>query len=426
MDHTDGLSRRDAAVALTALFGLSALNACVQEGSEAEMERVGETAAELTGTTLSWVDTFAELRAIHGNTTGPKAVILRGHSTIGDGGGGIFVWDGASHAGDNGGTIAVPTASTTGRWVRVFDGPLHVRWFGAKFNGVTNDAAAIQAALQAAAASFAGGPDVGGGYGGVVVAPKGTAVVGSKLKVPNGVRFVGQGPHSTVLRLSPTFPATSHFIELGDVAPSAANFDTRVQDMQLFADIVSGNAGTAMVFTNGAQHTSGLKRVKIFAGARHAVRIEIGTGGASYIEFDNVETFNKYAYAKNAQWHINYAGPQIVKMRNIVAQGPANSDAGADSVCVHLRGGVVMIDGFHCEGIARAIVVEQSSSNALRVSIHGATGNPYVQDLVRIASTQDRQTVLAMLLDPAGGVNTVNNLRDNTTLTRQLVQFFTF
>ena len=63
-----------------------------------------------------------------------------------DGGGGMFVWDSSASSADNGGTIINPTANAgLGRWIRLFDGPVDVRWFGAIADGVTDCTAAIQA-----------------------------------------------------------------------------------------------------------------------------------------------------------------------------------------------------------------------------------------------------------------------------------------
>jgi hypothetical protein len=78
-----------------------------------------------------------------------KAVILLGRTSPGDGGGGTFYWDEASTEAEDGGTIFAPAAGGTGRWKRVTDGQaVNVRWFGAKGDGIADDTAAIQAALN--------------------------------------------------------------------------------------------------------------------------------------------------------------------------------------------------------------------------------------------------------------------------------------
>ena len=110
------------------------------------------------------------LRALNGNNC--QAVLVQGYWSSGDGGGGLFAWVIASTLpGDNGGTIILPNVqpSTTGYWKRVYDGPINVRYFGAKGDGATDDTSAINAALTLAA-SF-GGPNL---WGADVFFPPGT------------------------------------------------------------------------------------------------------------------------------------------------------------------------------------------------------------------------------------------------------------
>jgi hypothetical protein len=62
------------------------------------------------------------------------------------GSGGQFVLDKTSTRTVNGGTV-LATDTGTGRWLRVFSGPLDIRWFGAKANVTSNQAPYINAAL---------------------------------------------------------------------------------------------------------------------------------------------------------------------------------------------------------------------------------------------------------------------------------------
>jgi hypothetical protein len=88
------------------------------------------------------------LRAATWPTGRPDLVNLVNNHTAGDGGG-VFRWDAASTATDNGGTIIKETAVTTGRWVRQFSGPVNVKWFGAIGDG-SDATTAIDAANAAA------------------------------------------------------------------------------------------------------------------------------------------------------------------------------------------------------------------------------------------------------------------------------------
>ncbi len=97
-------------------------------------------------TATAIVDTISALKAA-ANTHG--AILVLGYHAAGDGGGGLFRWDAASTAADNLGTIITPTAApATGRWIRLYDGPVEAKWFGAKGDGVADDTAALNAWLM--------------------------------------------------------------------------------------------------------------------------------------------------------------------------------------------------------------------------------------------------------------------------------------
>jgi hypothetical protein len=84
--------------------------------------------------------------------TGALAFV-RGYWTADDGGGGLFRWDDAATAADDGGVSIQPEGSgrrgERGRWLRIIDSPfVNARWFGARGDGVGDDAAALQAAID--------------------------------------------------------------------------------------------------------------------------------------------------------------------------------------------------------------------------------------------------------------------------------------
>lgn len=134
------------------------------------------------------VATIAALRALTGtDLTG--TVLVQGYAAIGDGGGGLFLWSSADSSTDNLGTIVIPDSAGVGRWHRLWDGALDVRWFGAKFDGTTDDATAINAAITAANAAG----------GGTVLMPYGTARLAAKITMKASVRLLGSG-WSTILK----------------------------------------------------------------------------------------------------------------------------------------------------------------------------------------------------------------------------------
>ncbi|HTN45194.1 MAG TPA: hypothetical protein VL098_02520 [Flavipsychrobacter sp.] len=82
--------------------------------------------------TVSSVNTiFTDLYVISGTATNETVEVL-GYYEPGDGGGGTFYWDSGSIASDNTGTVINPgLGGSPGRWMRVFDSTINVRWFGA-------------------------------------------------------------------------------------------------------------------------------------------------------------------------------------------------------------------------------------------------------------------------------------------------------
>ena len=93
---------------------------------------------------------------------------------------GVFYYDPTDDtAADNGGTVVVDSAGR--RFRRHYSGHVDVRWFGAVGDGVTDDTAAIQSAVDAAAG------------GTVRCAPNATHVITSTIHIPPGVTLNATG-----------------------------------------------------------------------------------------------------------------------------------------------------------------------------------------------------------------------------------------
>lgn len=121
------------------------------------VDRVGTASG--AGTSQRIVNTMTGLHAVDPATaslTANELCYVRGFASPGDGGEGYFLWDAASAAADDGGMVIRPdTAPANGRWLRQTSGDdINVKWFGAKGDGASNDAPAIQAAIGTGRAVF--------------------------------------------------------------------------------------------------------------------------------------------------------------------------------------------------------------------------------------------------------------------------------
>ena len=157
-----------------------------------------------------------------------RTALVGGFHSVGDGGGGMFVYDAAAGQPDNGGTVLRPAASG-GRWLRNYSGALNVRWFGAKQDGATDDTASIQAAINTAAVGI---PSRGGPRGTVVSIPAGVTRF-TTLTLLNGVVLRGEGQDQTILQK--TSLAASGIVFDSTVAKPTGVIDrVEVRDLSIY------------------------------------------------------------------------------------------------------------------------------------------------------------------------------------------------
>lgn len=91
---------------------------------------------------IACVETIAALKAAAEGSAG-DVKIVRYYSAEGDGGGGVFTWQAAETENDGGVCVKKTGETDAGAWVRLFNGDVNPRWWGAKGDGTTDDTAAM-------------------------------------------------------------------------------------------------------------------------------------------------------------------------------------------------------------------------------------------------------------------------------------------
>ncbi|HJT73580.1 MAG TPA: glycosyl hydrolase family 28-related protein, partial [Chitinophaga sp.] len=184
--------------------------------------------------------TVTDLQATPGTTPNELCRLL-GYYIPGDGGGGDFYWDAASTETPNGGTIF--STGTTGRWKRLIEGPLNVRWFGAKGDDIADDTAAFTAAIKC-----------NGDIRKEIDVPAGTYKINSTVYLPRWTTLKGNG---AVLKGGNIFE-TGYFDAAGTVISNASQLpDTdpkRCIDLKISGFTFEGvnNAFTLNNFEEGS------------------------------------------------------------------------------------------------------------------------------------------------------------------------------
>lgn len=122
-----------------------------------------------------------------------EEVTVKGYATDNDGGGGLFYWSAGSALTANGGTILASTyPGATGRWIRVYSGPLNVLWYGADPTQTTDSLTAINNAMATLPTA-----------GGEIYFPVGAYYVSAAIQTGSkNINFMGAGMMTSVITCS--------------------------------------------------------------------------------------------------------------------------------------------------------------------------------------------------------------------------------
>jgi len=163
--------------------------------------------------TVITVETLAELTSISADKLSEgQGCLVYGYYKPNDGGGGVFRWSTKSAEIPREGIIYL-SHSGNGRWIREFDGPVNVRWFGAN-ESLSNNANPFQMAIDYAA-TVSGTVEINGGI----------FIFTDNLILPANVTLMG-ATNPTLLRKG-TFSKNNVFISLVSSRPKIDTLATR-------------------------------------------------------------------------------------------------------------------------------------------------------------------------------------------------------
>lgn len=247
----------------------------------------------------------------------------------------------------------------------------------AKFDGVTDDWATLQAEIDALNA-----PGVGAVYGGALLLPAGVARLSQTLKVKDRVRLIGRGRRATKLLATAAFPVSTPLVQLGPDAGAGLAFDCRLEDLNVDCNAIAGSIG---VIGYRLQEGCGLWRVGVFGFRARGVSLPEDNNANWFI--DDAEIYSAdNGGAEYGLYTRNPGAKAIVRNITIVGGGTggaANLDSG---IFVDTAGGL-LIEGAHFEGMTNGIHLSGNDCAALMLRISGpAAGSQAVTTLVRITS----------------------------------------
>jgi hypothetical protein len=239
---------------------------------------------------------------------------VRGYYAAGDGGGGTFRWNSGDGSADNGGTILQLSAGGGGRWNRIYDTSVNVRWFGAKGDGATDDTAFIQTCIDAVGLSACTAGVVASAYsrGGTVIFPRGVYKTTAPLYVPAFVTLEGAGSQAFNFDIGVTNP-TGTVIYYTDA--TVGNAAIRIVPFLVSTGVrFSGNSGFPTGANIGSTYSevrkAGIRNLTVGTLTNHQFGILML--GAIGCMLDNVLSYGfKQGIYYQAGWGANFSNVYV-------------------------------------------------------------------------------------------------------------------
>lgn len=278
--------------------------------------------------------------------------------------------------------LASFTDTGTNRFQYVIDGGQSVdpRAFGCKFDWVGVDATStengpcLQAALNFASITRYVRQDLGGTLAGTrVVLPAGSAKFCQPLVLPGATQLFGQGPFNSVLKACDSGISTAaHLLTMCDPNAEVACFGVQAGQFGINSFNATGLSGAFAIFSNAAQQSRWLDNISIYSGTRGCIKYAKGWGGAANASvYDIFCTINTGAPNDGIQIASD-VGTTLVNLRNTIVE---SGGAGFAGIGINVLGGQVSLDGYHFEGVATGVNVNQTVATYSTTIMHLTGGS---------------------------------------------------
>ena len=270
-----------------------------------------------------------------------------------------------------------------------------VKDFGAVGDGVTNDTAAIQAAITYAAST------INGAIGMEVFLPTGTYLISSKIALPNRVGLRGANGRGTVIKPHSSF-ADSYMFHASNGVISM--FGSYLADMYIDA---RGKNMTAVVWSQAWQETCGMYRVSMqFDGTtNYGVYLTDGYGGASFCHFDQCEIFADSTFATAAGILVDQISVVGGFMFNLTNTSITGSVANTLPSGIRMVNDSLILNTYHCEYVTN--MVSMSGVGGLQANTITGSFN-LVTNVIKLETGFTGRLSLNNII-PNGATNVVND-----------------
>jgi hypothetical protein len=328
---------------------------------------------------------------------------------------GAFVLRTGASPADNGGTVIRSTVDTNRYVERVFSGAASVKWFGATGDGVTDDSAACQAALDNHQAVLFDEPDTAYLIENELIPPTNRLIIGRRGKIEAGAGLQIAAAQAFVFRLN------NNGITFKDMIINV--------DYSVFPRNASDEAKVGAIYGTGRNNIT-LENCTITGGANFFQASGfIATGlieirNSAFIRLENCFVRGDYS----AAWSGSAAGSEICKIltcTDVSIIGGVYRQSFYSCIAVGVGGERVIIDGVQADTCIGSVISFNAQDATLANSVIGGSRDEGGVAMGHPSSASARCKVLGNTIYDCGrsGVSVAypdaiianNNIRDCET-----------